>query len=749
MTTNALVYRFIKLFLFLSTIVFIITSCKLSESGDGDDNNSGDGTTLIGTQVIGPAGGEINLDSIVVKVPANTFNEDNEISIYIADGNDGFNEYANSALYQIAGLPSTINKPIELSIKYHGSIEGDTLVAIGEMKYSVSLDSSLFSYHAENAIDSVGYLVYDLPAYSGLGKLTQSEENNPSNINIVILGNSKKIESSRKHFLITCPMEYVQNGIKMGEYFEAAFSMCNSWFDLTEREWADYPAKVLVKSLGKDYGAYFENIEKGFTDDDIIGRIEHGSFQINPSILNDDLKLKTTCGHEFLHLVQNLYEFNSEQTPEQPWLQEATSTWIEERYANSTDYVSEVQIGGREFYPFDGWQYSGRKYGVHGYGLAVIIKGIVELYGDNSIVAIFNAIKAGELPSNPTDPVDAVLSVITHPVEVFWHNLLSWYTLGNAYNSQVNFKFLDKVSNYKGTVAIDTLFTTKSFKLGYHDLSGKLFKVQFGDISTLTTLPLSISVDDEENCGILVCKFKQGEEISSIGEVFPGEDGIVTLDDVKPIFDDGYEIVVLVTNSSHDKNSNYQNSHEVELTIERPVVISKIDYRVQCEGSYEKQTNLPQGIAITSNYTERVVISDRGMTQEIDVSGNTITVIADSTAPNGHTYQIFLVLELDDIKNPTMIISFMVSYVSDYQSESFDQRVERNASGQNVPLSFAGNPVQYMVEGDVDAYISDFNYTYTEDWKQINPNLYDYRTMLSYDGTTDGRIYFNFYYSEE
>ena len=86
---------------------------------------------------------------------------------------DGFDEYGNSSLYQIDGLPNTINKPIRLSIKHNGNIEGDTLVAIGTMGYAVSLDSSLYSYHTESASDSSGYLIYDLPAYSSLAKMSE------------------------------------------------------------------------------------------------------------------------------------------------------------------------------------------------------------------------------------------------------------------------------------------------------------------------------------------------------------------------------------------------------------------------------------------------------------------------------------------------------------------------------------------------------------------------------------------------
>ena len=54
-----------------------------------------------------------------------------------------------------------------------------------------------------------------------------------------------------------------------------------------------------------------------------------------------------------------------------------------------------------------------------------IIKDIAETYGESAIVEIFDAIKAGILPSNAVDPVDAVLSVIDEPVDYFLEESLA------------------------------------------------------------------------------------------------------------------------------------------------------------------------------------------------------------------------------------------------------------------------------------------------------------------------------------
>lgn len=583
MTPKALTYRFIKLFVLISTFLLVLSSCDIIDSIFGSEDDDVNGTVgpgygLIGTQVIGSTGGEINLDSIIVNVPSGAFDENTEISISVGEDNDGFDEYGISSLYQISGLPSTINKPVRISIKYHGTLEGDTLVALGEMQYSTSLDSSLYSYQAENASDSSGYLVYDLPAYSSLARSTQplGIYSNSGTKNIIALGKYTMSFSSGRHFLLCYPMTHKPDAILMGEYFETAYIKCKAMeFSYTAR--TSWPVNVLTKRVKKNYAGRYSykishpNGKKTVTDAELRSFINRGRFTINLAILSDDLKLRTAVGHEFLHLVQNCYEFSAPNIePEQKWLKEATAVWIMEKYSNMSNYIPMAGFN-METYPFDGWQYSDakRSHARHGYGLSVIFKDIVEVYGESAIVKIFEKVKSGILPSNATDPVDAVLSILNESVGNFWHGILGAYVLGHYYNSQVNFKFLDKSTSYKGgIVTIDPVNNKIPITLPYHDLSGKLFKIQPGDFSTLITVPLSFTVNDSSNCGILVCMYKQGSEITPIGEVFPGGSGVVILNDAKPIFDAGYELVVLVSNSSHNKSKNYQETKDIELVIE-------------------------------------------------------------------------------------------------------------------------------------------------------------------------------------
>ena len=559
-----------KPILIISVTILFFNTCDILNPDDENDP-PGDGSTTIGTLVIGPGGGEINLDSIIVKVPANAFNEENEITVSVEDGTVEFGEYANSALFQVSGLPGTINKPIRLSIKYNGAIEVDTLIALGELQFATSLDSLLYSYQVEDAVDSSGYLMYDLPAYSNIAKISNTFKMDlpPRAIIIQALKSYTSLISSKNHFKIRYPKAFKQEVELLADYFESAYDTCLTMgFSYSAR--VDWPVKVTVKPGSGSSGVYYFTHVYNMTDQQLRDKIYKGNFVIDiGSIFWGSNELRALCGHEFLHLVQNLYEFSSFIEPEQLWLQEATSSWIEDKFSHDPDYIPSC-VDRLKMYMFDGWQYNGRGYPEQGYGLSFLIKGITEEYGDGSILKIFEIIKNGILPNNAVDPVDAVLLVINEPVEYFWHRVLGSYVLGYYCNNRVNIKFLEDLASYYNTVTIDTTDANKKHSINatYHDLSGKLIKVRSGDYSTLKKAPLSFTVSDPVNCGILVCKYKTGSEITQIGEVYPGGTGLVIVDDTKPIFDAGYELVVMVSNSKHDKNANYQGQNPIKLDIE-------------------------------------------------------------------------------------------------------------------------------------------------------------------------------------
>ena len=96
--------------------------------------------------------------------------------------------------------------------------------------------------------------------------------------------------------------------------------------------------------------------------------------------------LKVTAAHEFLHAVQFGYDYR-----EDPWLLEATATWIEERYADGIDdnrqYLPQGQVGDPAE-PLDS------RTGLAEYGNWAFFEHLAQQYGDGIVRRVWE--QAGE-----------------------------------------------------------------------------------------------------------------------------------------------------------------------------------------------------------------------------------------------------------------------------------------------------------------------------------------------------------------
>ncbi len=100
--------------------------------------------------------------------------------------------------------------------------------------------------------------------------------------------------------------------------------------------------------------------------------------------------LRVTAAHEFLHVVQFGYDFR-----EDPWLLEATATWIEERYADGVDdnrqYLAEGQVG-TPAEPLDSLD------GLAEYGNWAFFEHLAQQFGDGIVRRTWE--QAGEAPGD-------------------------------------------------------------------------------------------------------------------------------------------------------------------------------------------------------------------------------------------------------------------------------------------------------------------------------------------------------------
>ncbi|MCD6332795.1 MAG: hypothetical protein J7L89_05940 [Bacteroidales bacterium] len=515
---------------------------------------------------VGPEGNFIDLDSIQINIPGGALNKEIKLKVYAKSQQDVMSEYALTSTYFIENLPETVNQPLEIRLKFQADIEGDTLVAVGEKGIAKSMNNAeVFAFQSEPAVVDNGYLVYELS--NGGGEPLKSGGNplfDIINNQIQILGlNRYMVQTSNNgHFQLAGPKTMASKSTKLAGFFETAYDTCaHMGFTLNARSW---PVKVFFKPFNDPTwcGYYASYLPGSITDESLKQLFNKGRFAINTELANDEAELRVTAGHEFLHLVQNLYEFSDPDVMKsQIWLEEACAVWIESKYSNRNNYVSS-SINGNEKAPFNQWQTASDK---HGYGMSVVIKDIAGHYGNQAIVKIHEAVRDGTLPMNATDPLDAIFSVINEPVAVFHHAVLGDYLLGKYYQKEV----IKRVWQNQGFMSVwninsdqDTVFTQT---WSAPDMSGKLFYCSLKNPNPDPGASMTITVDDPVNCGIWAGKYKSTTGMIRLGEIFPDNGGTLTLPQIKDVQDDQSDIIVMITNSKH--NTHYDGSHDITVTM--------------------------------------------------------------------------------------------------------------------------------------------------------------------------------------
>lgn len=546
---------------FLAFLSAFVLLCEKDLTGPVTTSNNDpvDGeTTLLLSKKIGSQGGSIQLDSLRITIPANAFQEETELSIFTFAETTPLDQSISSTIYQLDGLPEKFD-PIEIRLAHHGSFTGDTLVTIGEKAFSKSRGDSAYSFIAQKVVSDSGMLVFTLGAGSSLFKSEKTLNKVAGTpIRFAALDGYTTVNSSNNHFEINVPVEMSAQAVQLGEFFEAAYdTFQNIGFSYTGRTTA---VKVLVADLPHP-GEYAFFMPTNPTDASIRANLNKGRFTISTNIINDPQQMAITAGHEFMHLVQNIYEFSDPYVkPEQLWLSEALAVWAEAKFADAPNYISS-ELAGHEIRFLLGWQHAA---GVHGYGMSTLIKNMAARFGDAAVLNIVERIRAGNVPASAVDPVDAILPEISEPVGQFWHNTLGNYILGTFYGGAVNQKLLNDPANYAYTFTIDSPDDTlASMLLGFNDLSGALTKIELNDASIDSAASLIVSVDDSTHCGLTICAFKNGA-INLLRDMYPGQNGVVEIKNLRQLAQADQDLIVLISNSKHEPP--YDGTNDVNLT---------------------------------------------------------------------------------------------------------------------------------------------------------------------------------------
>jgi hypothetical protein len=635
---------------------------------------------LLATETIGSGGGILESENFKLTIPSGAFFSDVEIKLYSSAEENPFEENAISELYKIEGLPTDYSQPLQIRLKYQGVLTDSAAIAVGEDLYIKSLQSITTSFQLFSAKDSSGYLVCPLPIpagnnnnRAGLSKIMHTS-NSHGPLNVQGVGGITPFLSSGNHFKISSTDNTVrlQDAQALGDFLEAAFDTIKSlgFKHESKRKW---PVKVTIKKLAdKVFGYSAYSMWGG------------GYLEFNSKKLTDQVAMRLTTGHEFFHLVQSLYDPSWGLTlayseTDQLWLDEATAVWIEEKFTDQVDYVSAVRAGF-EMTPIKGAQKGSEEdAGKHGYGMSAMIKYLVDNFGQEIIVQIYEKISGG------SKIIDAIESATDDPVN-WYEKFLRQYVLGNIYNVQMASWLGEKSGEFKIETEGDTV---KNFSGSYPDLSAKLYQIQlnYSNIDSSAKLNFNASGGTNE---VTVFKYRSGliQYVDNYIEK-------LTVPDVRKMKDEGWHLLALVTNAR--SVSPYTDISDINLEIKLTTPVWEVCYfLVDLWGHYKKEyLEYPDSVGYGD---QRVLLA--GWTKG-EFTGDTFSGVWDTTETDGWFDRGLITVTLNDERDK--ISSFHIEQTSGHgEGHVFHDSQTDVADGINVPWSDKYSYVQlyYLVEGE-------------------------------------------------
>jgi len=540
----------------LLLMILILNACSSDLFTDYGNPFSRDRFVELAIETIGTAGGEIAIDSVRVTIPEGAFSVNQELTIAVNKRDTTLKAYSTGSMYSISGLPDQLAEPLVISIPYSGSLSGDSLVAIGQLGWSTSLDTTRWAFHMVPAELASGLVSFSYPDTGKLADWSGGE------IKFRMVNHYSSHASADGHFLLHYPESLFAQGLKLGTYLELIYDSCGQMgFDLDQRSWPLHVTVMDSKSTGY-YTQYFnEGVDP--TNEALRQAISLGKLSVGEQLLNNDPQLMLMLAHEFMHLVQNLYEFSAPWfEPRQAWLQEALAVWFEHKFSSNRPYVSHYMTGW-ESAVFAGLQGNEHQ---HGYGVPYIFNELVDQQGEEVVLSVFESIQSGSLPDLTIDTVDAILTQIEEGVDFFWFELLRDFVIGKYYSGSISLPLLNDPANYLRTLSVSPSFVRQTMAFQYPDLSGNIFRIVISDSEWSAKMKLKIALDPVPACGLVVFKYKAEEEISTVNERYPGEESVLSVGDLQQIRSDGYDLIVLVTNGRH--LPDYTGQQALELSVE-------------------------------------------------------------------------------------------------------------------------------------------------------------------------------------
>jgi hypothetical protein len=543
--------------------------------------NAGPDARTLAAQQIDASGGKLSTTGIEVQVPAGAFAAPTVVGLEKIAAPDATLGRI-SPRFRIVGLPSDLAKPLTIRLHAEASPGSGTVMAgIREQSrptsaarlreglryvstaaagsdYTFTLGGAGGSTLASNTKGSPRPkgLISDDPAY----KLTVDVDLDSHQ---TVWANSKfkiTFDATKVDLLNVAAL-----GAALQEGYDALKETAKTGgFSYANR--TNWPVEVTVLDMNNNglYGLFY-----GSKLGDNYGWIE-----INSVNITSTESVRSTAIHEFFHLVQNLYDprwaFNkATRGGPQLWLNEASSVWSE-GLLQPADYVS-PQLNANILSPFNGLiagaKGSDADIQNHGYGLASLIKYLIQKRDTSVVLGIWNSIHAGATPANaikaagPTQTdfswwTDFILSLITSKIYLFGQT-----DINAAAPEARQFKIqaatdIEKQKLYTGTLP---------------DLSAQLHMALplYAGFDATHRLACRLARDEGQNLQLHVLKAKAAEPTTLLGEGVPANGALkFEVTDLASLQSQtGWRLLPLVTNQRAVDPANGQTPYRLTMAV--------------------------------------------------------------------------------------------------------------------------------------------------------------------------------------
>lgn len=765
-----------KRFLLILSIAGILFSCTKEEFPPENE-----GKVMVEAD-IGPAGATLEAEGISITVPPGAFSATQTVQIALdKEAPDAFGENGASPAFSITGIPSVYNGLLTLAIRYDGTLENESYIALGAFSEVMEIEQEVVSYALYEAKDSAGYLVARIPSPE-----EETEEGAikgsglKSTLGVVPLKHLARVIQSIEYvngtfFYFLSPRQSVREKV-----VQLAGYMDEAMMEFLKIKMADQARMAgMMLLFGRPQVVVTNMVETEFYDYIVFLP------ELSPCKLKEDgsvpdrqyqraLKMKINVSrtavemasaeelksYAYLWVYRLMYSLYFGDRMD--WFAYASASWMSEKYTGISQYsAARFSVSGMS--PFNGMEAGINSYtwgeakkviiggsilfheGTHAHGMYPFIKYLDKRYPDDA--EMYTRIIKGILLSPSKTPMEGIINAIEEPEYLWWPGFFEKYMTRQLVDVPAD-NFLQKIEasnqiNFKNET--DTTWLSDAY---YPDMSARLFKInflfpEFQQEATSLNLKLGPSSLNMDYVTALAFGLK-----SNTLEYFDRGTNL-TVPNLKSLKESGYSsIVVAVVNSASEPVAGYFSG------ISPPAydtIHIELDTRLQTVPDFNY-------VSINSIIASSNLIDVDGNTNEVEfwyhqdprkgeLINHTFTATWDEPWCEGceGRYSGTIVVEFD----PEGFPEYITRYYIDETTEEDAFIHKRTIVGENLDLGGFHDPlvsvpnIKFWVSGtDVCNYVTSVEETYTSYDGVVLSHSVDGTVRCDQKSQIDMKLYF-------